>query len=326
VTKDGRRVYQTIRGTSQLEGYHYHLRALIAQAGHAPRLLISLLRGFNYRWNVDRAVDAGLLPPMYRGWYKHWLVEEVQEITSLLWDEPSHPQWISTRDYAGTKEEFYISKQRTAVESDDNDILENIEDDVLWNKMMPKGMRWLAKAEGTVIPTTQLRTKQEKRLFEANYRTFMRRNSTSANVFDAVDYSAFAVWWESKVQELEKSRDWESGIFRKTTALLKKYGKERERVLNIHSTIAATAPNDATLTIRDANVALQGNLRDPGREGSDAFREPFPLSRRQATVPAAGEDTRRVEDSSRLYCHVRSCLKAHASSYLTGKLCERLCR
>jgi len=67
VTKDGRRVYYTIRGTSQLEGYHFHLRSLVAQASHSPRLLVSLLRGFNYRWNRDIACDNGDLPLIHRG-------------------------------------------------------------------------------------------------------------------------------------------------------------------------------------------------------------------------------------------------------------------
>lgn len=40
------------------------------------------------------------------------------------------------------------------------------------------------------------------------------------------------------------------------------------------------------MTVRDVNIQLRAELRDPGRQGSDAFREPLSLSR-QATVHAA---------------------------------------
>ena len=298
---------------------------------------------------------------MYRGWYKHWLVEEVQETTSLLWDETAHPHWISTRDYEGTKEEFYISKSRTAVDGDDNDILENIEDDVLWNKMMPDGMRWLAKAEGTLIPATQLRTKQEKALFEANYRRFMTGRSSSANCFDAVDYSAFAEWWEKQVCTVSvlESRPFlrfkssRSDAIGKVASSVKTVGSSRSmassarqfstsvprsRVSVSHSSCptfdvlrytvmtllfraqAGTARNDATLTIRDANVGLRADLRDPDRDGSAAFREPLPLPR-QATVPAASnvmdEDMEPVVRQSSHRVVVRDWVAQRASLPLT---------
>ena len=46
-TKDGFPIYKSVRGTSALEGYHHHLRLLVAQCCMSPRLLISLLRCFN---------------------------------------------------------------------------------------------------------------------------------------------------------------------------------------------------------------------------------------------------------------------------------------
>lgn len=62
--------------------------------------------------------------------------------------------------------------------------------------------------------------------------------SSSANAYDAVDYAAFAKFWEDHVKQLEKAGNLNSGIFRKTRGLLKKYGKEREAVLNKAITIA----------------------------------------------------------------------------------------
>ena len=91
ITKDGYPKYRCIRGTSPLEGYHHHLRLLVAQSCLSPRLLISLLRCFNYRWNNDMAADNGDLPSFYHGWYCHELVEEVQDATANWFESPSYP-------------------------------------------------------------------------------------------------------------------------------------------------------------------------------------------------------------------------------------------
>lgn len=220
---------------------------------------------------MDRLVDCGLLPEIYRGWYAQWLVEEVQEITASSCATPSHPHWTSTRDFAGTNEEFYISRSDTTdggVDEDD-DIPEIDEDNVLWMKTMPESLHWLSRIQHQLIPTTQLSTKAERKMFKDNYRRFSVENcvlrtgfarprthknwnradfdfgtgnfmtkSSSANAYEAVDWAAFAEFWEEHVRNLEKARNLNSGIFRKTSGLLRKYGKEREAVLNKAITIA----------------------------------------------------------------------------------------
>lgn len=64
-TADGYPMYRCIRGTSPLEGYHHHLRMLVAQSCVSPRLLISLLRCFNYRWNNDMALSTMETFPLF---------------------------------------------------------------------------------------------------------------------------------------------------------------------------------------------------------------------------------------------------------------------
>ena len=118
ITTEGYPKYRCIRGTSPIEGYHHHLRMLVAQSCISPRLLISLLRCFNYRWNNDMAADNGDLPPFYRGGYCHWLVEEVQEATMNWGDEAAHPDWISTKDFAPTDEVFYLITNQSSLAQD----------------------------------------------------------------------------------------------------------------------------------------------------------------------------------------------------------------
>ena len=61
---------------------------------------------------------------------------------------------------------------------------------------------------------------------------------SSANAHEAIDYGAFARWWNDIVSDNETKRNFQSGIFRKTAALLKQYGTDRKKIINIHNTIS----------------------------------------------------------------------------------------
>ena len=76
--KDGLPEYVTIRGTSQLEGYHRWLRACISGSQLSPRLFKDLLAHFNYRWNIR----SGIKNLGQEDWatYSHWEIESVLRI------------------------------------------------------------------------------------------------------------------------------------------------------------------------------------------------------------------------------------------------------
>ena len=78
VGKDGLPEYVTIRGTSQLEGYHRWLRACISGSQLSPRLFKDLLAHFNYRWNIR----SGIKNLGQEDWatYSHWEIESVLRI------------------------------------------------------------------------------------------------------------------------------------------------------------------------------------------------------------------------------------------------------
>ena len=61
---------------------------------------------------------------------------------------------------------------------------------------------------------------------------------TSANAHEAIDYGLFASWWNDVVSENEQKRNFQSGIFRKTAALLRQHGTDRKKILDIHNTIS----------------------------------------------------------------------------------------
>ena len=105
---------------------------LFAQGCNSPRLAISLLWCFNYRWNIERSFDNEDLPKFYRGWCSQWNVEEVQDATEDWYDEPVHGDWISTKEFVSTGEKCYLISKGDG--GDDNKV-----DDV--DERSPRGSR-----------------------------------------------------------------------------------------------------------------------------------------------------------------------------------------
>ena len=116
----------------------------------------------------------------------------------------------------------------------------------------------------------------EQSLFKGNQDRFniQKGGVQSANTHDAIDFDAFAMWWNGVVKKNEESKEFGTGIFRKTAALLRAYYSERKRVLNIAATIAAVVPAAGdegeafhTSTLRDESAVLRGALRDSSARG-----------------------------------------------------------
>ena len=74
-TKSGFPRYVTLRGTSQLEGYHRWLRACISGSQLAPGLFSDLLLHFNYRWNVRCGIRSR--GERDQATYSHWVLESI---------------------------------------------------------------------------------------------------------------------------------------------------------------------------------------------------------------------------------------------------------
>ena len=192
-----------------------------------------------------------------------------QDSTAGWYEEPAHEGFISTKDFVSSGEKFDLMRQEAKVvdpdERDDDD-LEETHEEAQWEAALPASVRSLAREQGVKIPTARMGTPQERQLFKENYlRPEFRSGSTSANAHEAIDFGAFADWWNAKIGELESAHDFSSGLFRKTAQLLRTHYKERERVINISTTIAQT--NDDGETLREQNRALRDEHRDPARGG-----------------------------------------------------------
>lgn len=69
--------YRCARGTNDLEGYHLHMRLLVAWCV-SPKLAHTLLLEYNYRWNLRQAIKNRGLDPSVGGFYDQPLLEAIQ--------------------------------------------------------------------------------------------------------------------------------------------------------------------------------------------------------------------------------------------------------
>lgn len=108
-TASGKTVLMCLRGTSQNEGFHAHVRTLIQGNHLSPELAIILLAVFINRWNIDRGIERGLIPAKYEGLYELHIVEEIKSMVrdDPLFDERVHEDFVSSSDFGDTGESFY---------------------------------------------------------------------------------------------------------------------------------------------------------------------------------------------------------------------------
>ena len=75
-------LYRCIRGTNDLEGYHLHMRLLVAWC-ISPRLAHLLLLEHNFRWNLRQAIKNRGLDPTVGGFYDQPVLEAIQVCFSV---------------------------------------------------------------------------------------------------------------------------------------------------------------------------------------------------------------------------------------------------
>ena len=78
----GSSLYRCIRGTNDLEGYHLHMRLLVAWC-ISPRLAHLLLLEHNFRWNLRQAIENRGLYPTVGGFYDQPVFEAIQVCFSV---------------------------------------------------------------------------------------------------------------------------------------------------------------------------------------------------------------------------------------------------
>lgn len=188
-----------VRGTLQLEGFHRHLRSIFPGFHTSSRLSILPLALFIFRWNIDQAVERGLLPDDYSNFYQHQLIMEIHELHSKSKREgPSRfPEFPNIQDVKDTLERFITPLMRH---------LAGVDADTDTDGDLSPGMEFSARRDNSLLPYTPV-LGCETALIMDLIREFSenRGNSRSINQHSLCDYeSAAATWTERCEEELEK--------------------------------------------------------------------------------------------------------------------------
>ena len=283
-TKSGNKKLMCVRGTSALEGFHMHLRKLFPGFHTAPLLATCLLALFVYRWNMDRAVERGLISEDYAGWYEHDIVLDLQNLScSLKYVERLCDNFESINDYVDTRETFFTPMKREIelLQAQGNGLDEGLysEDDelpVLSASMAFEAQRDQAQHHLPFSPVNSF----ERAMVKSHLAKFQRQ-SGSSNQHGSVDFDAAVVAWNSMCddEQLKPLQD-RKKMFPKIAFHFKTFYNEEKRKENQRRTERQVVSVTNERGVRHAVVASRQieRIREEMQEqNSEAvFQEPLP--------------------------------------------------
>eukprot|EP00985_Skeletonema_marinoi_P024492 scaffold17057_cov73-Skeletonema_marinoi.AAC.2 len=106
--RDGLMRWRCHRGTSSNEGLHQKLRQLVRGFSNSPRFLKAIISEYLFMWNQNIDVKTRGLPAKYYALYDGQLLEDEIEKLSEFLDEPTYPEWVSSKSLQCTGESFGI--------------------------------------------------------------------------------------------------------------------------------------------------------------------------------------------------------------------------
>jgi len=112
----GRQVLHCCRGTSQLEGFHRHLRDILKATNSSPLLAVCLLAVFVHRWNHDRAIERCIISEKYKSYYEHEVIHDMQISADLAMKEQYFGDLLNPNDFVSTGETSYTPIVRRALQ------------------------------------------------------------------------------------------------------------------------------------------------------------------------------------------------------------------
>ena len=280
----GKQTLWCIRGTSQLEGFHKHLRHMFPGFHTSSLLSTLLLAMFVYRWNIDRAVERGLLPEMYGGFYDHELILEMQDLSGKKTGTPDFGDFPNVHDYKDTGEKFYTpivqSMPRPGAEGTNN------EPDV--NEALSPGMEFSAERDGTVLPFTPVLRSEETSVLEL-IALFSGNTERSVNQRTSCDYESAAETWNKQcLAELEKPFEQRQKRFPKTAGHIRSFYNKHLRDLNARATVRQSIMVDRGNGVQETVVASRElrRIQQEHQAQNLPVRAPIPMPapQRQQTL------------------------------------------
>lgn len=204
-----------------------HLHVVINLSPCLSTLLLAL---FIFRWNIDRAVERGVLPDDYSNFYQHQLILEIQELRSKSKREgPSRfPEFPNIHDVKDTLERFILPLTlKHAGEKSDAE------------RDLSPGMEFSALLDGSSLPFTPVLCYESKRIMDHIWEFSTRGgHSQSINHHSQYDFdSAAATWNKLCANELEKPFENCCKMFPKTAVQLWTFHAEYLCKQNANATV-----------------------------------------------------------------------------------------
>ncbi|CAM9208366.1 unnamed protein product [Ectocarpus sp. 13 AM-2016] len=274
-------------------------------SGTSPRMAHSVLLQHNYRRNHRSGAKHRGIAAVLEGWYAHYLLDDLQEITRGWYVTPLYPGRDSTKNYLDTGE---LSGLVTASTSGDSGMemetlslseacgggeLPDEDEDgegarrKIWGTVdgLTPAARYFARMQGGEHgerPATGVETQAEKQKFDREVLQHLvprvRMQQNHHRPVQIIDFSAFADSWNRDVVRAEK--DVLSGLHergkaddiinRKTAGHLQHYWTESKKNANIKRTMESHNP---ILRLLRQRLAVQPATREAAQEDG---REPSP--------------------------------------------------
>jgi hypothetical protein len=294
-SQSGLPVYRCVRGTNSIEGYHRHLRRLLAMYCGSPRLVHSILLEFNYRWNVRMAIKNRGLPDEIGGFYQQYLLDQIREM-SINWS-PTHlfPEWISVRDFEDTMERSGL--QRSKLTGDDS-IIDDVNIKICWGLIteddetslelgssndnnntertplssLTPSAEYFAKLQGFKIPITAVVTAKEKQKFADEWSRYIISGSDKVVRNQRINFTEWAIDWNRDVERMEKGDAPLTTINRKHASHLESYFRRYFAKSNANTTLHPIRHKDARLrkelreTDLDVGHGVIGEISAPAQQ------------------------------------------------------------
>jgi hypothetical protein len=287
---NGRKVLHCCRGTSQLEGFHRHLRDILKASFSSPLLAVCLLAAFVHRWNHDRAIEKGLASDRYSEFYQHDTVHNLQISADLHGEEQVFGDLANPNDFASTGEYHYTPVVRQALQlveaaagsSGDNATRVASEAArILSSKTVEEieGLLFESADESQSVPVTKM-TNDDSDLFQELVSSCL--GGESENQHGPIDFAKMCILHNARAaDERCKPIEERKRIFGKTAQILKEHHKYLHKKANKKQTEHQVVTiDDPTTGVRHATTVRRGLTQIRGQFKQTAahlnFQEPLP--------------------------------------------------
>lgn len=191
VDRDGLWLFRSFRGTNLLESMHQTLTISIGHTRAGPRYSDNLLALVRHRFSWRASERNRPNFPQVRH-YQSWSIDTMNELYEELFGHPKYTQWVPYNDIAASLMPSFGIVPLTASRSSVDDQPVSIDPEV----KLTDSLRYLAMRQGTGIPYTPVKTKEEKALFTRLIKEALRHGSsmTAASTFEDMEeaWSTFA--------------------------------------------------------------------------------------------------------------------------------------